>query len=88
MIPQALNARIEQSSSNFVIIVNDPRISRIEKNIVQNGPKFLDLYASIYGKYVTNFVKSITYVLYCIFKSMYRSQSYQTLISFFSDICY
>jgi hypothetical protein len=51
MIPQTLNAQIKQSSSNFVIIVTDPCISRIEKNIAQNGPKFLDLYASIYGKY-------------------------------------
>jgi hypothetical protein len=52
MIPQTLNAQIEQSSLNFVIIVTDPRISRIEKNVVKNGPKFLDLYASIYGKYM------------------------------------
>jgi hypothetical protein len=27
----------------------DPHISRIEKILAQNGPKFLDLYASIYG---------------------------------------
>ncbi len=52
MIPQALNAQIEQSSSNFVIIVTDRRISRIEKNIVQNGPKLLNLYTSIYGNHI------------------------------------
>ncbi len=30
----------------------DPRVSRIEKNIAKNRPKFLDLYASIYGRYL------------------------------------
>ncbi len=27
-------------------------LSRIEKNIAKNRPKFLNLYASIYGKYL------------------------------------
>ncbi len=49
MIPQTLKAQIKQSYSNFVIIVGDPCISRIEKNVAQNCSKFLDLYASIYG---------------------------------------
>jgi hypothetical protein len=60
MIPQTLNAQIKQSSSNFVIIVTDPCISRIEKNIAQNGPKFLDLDASIYG----TILLSINFVFY------------------------
>ncbi len=34
---------------NLGIQFYDPRISRIEKIFAQNGPKFLDLYASIYG---------------------------------------
>jgi hypothetical protein len=33
-----------------VVITGDPRISRIDKIFGENGPKFLDLYASIYGR--------------------------------------
>ena len=30
----------------------DPRISRTDKILAKFGPKFLDLYASIYGNYI------------------------------------
>jgi hypothetical protein len=33
----------------FIRVLYDPCISRIEKNLVNFCPKFLDLYASIYG---------------------------------------
>jgi hypothetical protein len=33
----------------LVVITGDPRISQIDKIFGENGPKFLDLYASIYG---------------------------------------
>ena len=36
----------------FVIVIYDPRISRTEKILVEFCPKFLDLYASIYGSFV------------------------------------
>ena len=41
----------------LVVITGDPRISRIDKIFGENGPKFLDLYASIYGMFkITNFL--------------------------------
>ncbi len=40
---------------NFDHKICDPRISRIEKILVKNCPKFLDFYASIYGMYLAFF---------------------------------
>jgi hypothetical protein len=36
----------------LVVITGDPRIIRIDKIFSQNGPIFLDLYASIYGNLI------------------------------------
>ncbi len=41
--------KIEQKTIYFDNKICDPRISRIEKILAQNCPKFLDLYASICG---------------------------------------
>ena len=41
----------KQRSLDLVIKITDPRISRIAKIFVQNRPKFLDLYASLYGNW-------------------------------------
>ena len=46
----------KQRSLDLVIKISDPRISRIAKIFVQNRPKFLDLYASIYGNKRCNFI--------------------------------
>jgi hypothetical protein len=35
----------------LVTVVGDQRISQIEKIFVKKWPKFLDLYASIYGNF-------------------------------------
>jgi hypothetical protein len=39
-------------SRKFETQLYDPRISWIEKNIAKNCPKFIDLYASIYGSFL------------------------------------
>ncbi len=43
----------------LVVITGDSRISRIDKIFGENGPKFLDLYASIYGKHGNRILTNI-----------------------------
>ncbi len=43
--------------TNFKGMVYDPRISQIEKIFAKKLPKFLDLYASIYGNSFCNYKK-------------------------------
>jgi hypothetical protein len=44
-----ISHRNMSKSRKFETQLYDPHISWIEKNIAKNRPKFLDLYASIYG---------------------------------------
>ena len=59
------NTQVSVQNMNLRSYFFDPRISPIDKILTKFCPEFLDLYASIYGKYFIREVTNIqTYEIY------------------------